>query len=138
VTAVTNTIKPSIYPKVDDEAVIVLKYLKAVAIIQASWNWPFDRKDMEVYGENGYAITVARDDVRVRLGGEEEKKFTADGAAVTAPYDDSLSELRAVILDGAMPDGLTSLETNLIATEILDAARTSAATGKTVNLPLKQ
>jgi scyllo-inositol 2-dehydrogenase (NADP+) len=116
--------------------VIVLKYPKAVAIIQASWNWPFDRKDMEVYGENGYGITVARDDVRVRLAGEEERTFAA--AAVSAPYDDPLTELRAVILDGAKPDGLTSLETNLVAMEILDAARTSAATGKTVTLPLKK
>jgi scyllo-inositol 2-dehydrogenase (NADP+) len=134
VTAVSNTIKPNIYPRVDDEAVIVLKYPKAVAILQASWNWPFDRKDMEVYGENGYALTVARDDVRIRLDGEEEKKFAAD--AVSAPYDDPLTELRAVILDGAQPDGLSSLETNLVAMEILDAARTSAASGKTVALPL--
>jgi scyllo-inositol 2-dehydrogenase (NADP+) len=136
VTAVTQTIKPDIYPKVDDEAVIVLKYPNAVSIIQASWNWPFDRKDMEVYGQKGYVITVARDDVRVRRPGEEEQKLKAK--EVAAPYDDSLTELRAVILDGAKPDGLTSLETNLLATEILDAARTSAATGKTVALPLKK
>jgi predicted dehydrogenase len=136
VTAVTQTIKPDVYPKVDDEAVIVLKYPKAVSIIQASWNWPFDRKDMEVYGQKGYVITIARDDVRVRKPGEEEQKLKAK--EVAAPYDDPLTELRAVILNGAKPDGLTSLETNLIATEILDAARTSAATGKTVALPLKK
>lgn len=135
VTAVTQTIKPDIYPKVDDEAVVVLKYPKAVAIIQASWNWPFDRKDMELYGQDGYIVTIGHDDARVRLQGEDERKFTAD--AIAAPYDDSLSEFRAVILEGAKPDGLTSLETNLIVTEILDAARTSAATGKTVSLPLK-
>jgi len=136
VTAVTQTIKPDVYPKVDDEAVIVLKYPKAVSIIQASWNWPFDRKDMEVYGQKGYVITVARDDVRVRRPGEEEQKLKAK--EVAAPYDDPLTELRAVILNGAKPDGLTSLETNLIATEILDAARTSAATGESVTLPLKK
>lgn len=135
VTAVTNTVKPNVYPQVDDEAVIVLKYPKAVAIIQASWNWPFDRKDMEVYGQKGYVITVARDDLRVRLPGKEEQEDKA--ADVPSPYDDELTELRAVILDGATPDGLTSLETNLMATEILDAARTSAATGQTVVLPLK-
>ncbi len=134
VTAVTQTIKPDIYPKVDDEAVIVLKYPDAVSIIQASWNWPFDRKDMEVYGQKGYVITVARDEVRVRRPAAEEEKLKAKD--VPPPYDDPLTELRAVILDGANPDGLTSLETNLIATEILDAARTSAATGKTVTLPL--
>src|SRR6516164_2055226 len=90
VTAVTNTIKPDLYPKVDDEAVIILKYPKTVTIIQASWNWPFDRKDMEVYGVNGYAITVGRDDVRIRLQGESERTrtFTADASSVLPPYDD--------------------------------------------------
>ena len=136
VTAVTNTIKPDIYPKVDDDAVIVLKYPKAVSIIQASWNWPFDRKDMELYGENGYGITVARDIVRVRLQGENERGFEADWTAVSAPYDDPLAELHAVVLDGVKPDALTSLDSNVIVTEILDAARTSAATGKTISLPL--
>ena len=134
VTAVTQTIKPDIYPKVDDESVVVLKYPTAVAILQGSWNWPFDRKDMEVYGQKGYVITVARDDLRVRRPGGEEELVKAK--VVAPPYDDSLSEFRAVILDGAKPDGLTSLETNLIAMEILDAARTSATTGKTVDLPL--
>jgi predicted dehydrogenase len=140
VTAVTNTIKPDIYPKVDDEAVIVLKYPKAITIIQASWNWPFDRKDMEVYGDNGYAVTVARDDIRIRLQGEKEqsRSFTSGEGPVLTPYDDPLTELRAVILDGAKPDGLTSLETNLVVTEILDAARTSSATGKTIALPLQK
>jgi predicted dehydrogenase len=134
VTAVTQTIKPDVYPKVDDEAVIVLKYPRTVTIVQASWNWPFDRKDMEVYGQKGYVITVARNDVRVRRPGEEEQSVKAK--VISPPYDDSLSEFRAVVLDGAKPDGLTSLETNLIAMEILDAARTSAATGKTISLPL--
>jgi predicted dehydrogenase len=136
VTAVAQTIKPEIYPKVDDEAVIVLKYSQAVSIIQASWNWPFDRKDLEVYGQKGYVITVARDDLRVRMPGKEEEKQKA--ADVPAPYDDELSELRAVIQNRAKPDPMTSLETNLIATEILDAARTAAATGKAVPLPLKK
>jgi len=119
---------------VDDEAVIVLKYPKAVTIIQASWNWPFDRKDMEVYGQKGYVITVARDDLRVRRPDEEEQELKAK--VLVAPYDDPLTELRAVILDGAKPDGLTSLDTNLTVMEILDAARTSAATGRTVTIPL--
>ena len=65
VTAVTQQIKPSIYPKVDDEATIVLRYPKTQVIIQASWNWPFDRKDMEVYGETGSAVTVRRNEIRI-------------------------------------------------------------------------
>jgi predicted dehydrogenase len=133
VTAVTQQIKPDVYPHVDDEATIVLKYPRAQAIIQASWNWPFDRKDMEVYGQTGSIMTVRRDEVRVRVEGDEKEKQVA-APPVAAPYDDSISELRAVIRQGAKPDGLTSLETNVIVTEILDAARRSAATETTVRL----
>lgn len=72
VTAVTQQLKPEIYPHVDDEATVILTYPKAQAILQASWNWPFDRKDMEVYGETGEAITVRRDDLRVRRAGDNQ------------------------------------------------------------------
>src|ERR1700675_4265590 len=132
VTAVTQQIKPDVYPRVDDEATIVLTYPKAQAIVQASWNWPFDRKDMEIYGQTGYVITVRRDDVRGRLKGEEEKQMAPN--PVPHPYDDSLSLFRAVVLDGVAPGAPSSLETNVIVAEILDAARRSAASGKSVRL----
>lgn len=133
-TAVTQQIKPEIYRHVDDEATIILTYPKAQAIIQASWNWPFDRKDMEIYGETGYVITVKRDDIRVRRS-EEKPEEQVPAKPVAAPYDNELSYLRAVILDGAKEDALSSLDTNVIVTEILDAARRSAAEGKTITLP---
>jgi predicted dehydrogenase len=133
VTAVTQQIKPEIYPRVDDEATIILTYPKAQAIVQASWNWPFDRKDMEVYGQTGYAITVKRDDIRVRRAGGQEEQVAAK--PLPAPYDNSISFLRAVVLNGMNPDGLSSLQTNVTVTEILDAARRSAASGKTIRLP---
>jgi predicted dehydrogenase len=134
VTAVTQQIKPDIYPKVDDEATIILTYPRAQVIIQASWNWPFDRKDMEVYGKSGYAFTVLRDDVRVRKAGEaQDQKIAAK--PLSPPMDDPLSYLKAVVNGQIQPQGLSSLQTNVIATEILDAARQSAASGKTVVLP---
>lgn len=133
VTAVTQQIKPEIYPHVDDEATIILTYPNAQAILQASWNWPFSRKDMEVYGRTGYVITVGPDGLRVRRAGEKEDQVIA-AQKVPPISGDSLAYLRAVVLDHEKPDGLSSLETNVIVTEILDAARQSAATGKTVNL----
>ena len=132
VTAVTQQIKPDVYPRVDDEATIVLTYPHAQAIIQASWNWPFSRKDMEVYGQSGYAITVGRDAVRVRL--PEKQEISADAKPLEKTKEDSVSYLRAVLLGGLKPEGQSSLETNVMVTEILDAARQSAATGKTVSL----
>jgi glucose-fructose oxidoreductase len=132
VTAVTQQIKPEVYPRVDDEATIILAYPHAQAIVQASWNWPFDRKDMEVYGQKGYAITVKRDVLRVRL--PEKEEMTAESKPLEKTKEDSVSYLRAVLLGGMSPEGQSSLETNVIVTEILDAARKSAATGKTVVL----
>jgi predicted dehydrogenase len=135
VTAVTQQIKPEIYSRVDDEATIILTYPKAQAIAQASWNWPFSRKDMEVYGQTGYALTVQGNDIRVRRGGDNSPEEQLAAKPVPSPYDNSLSYLRAVIVDGAKEDGFSSLETNVTVTEILDAARRSAASGKTIALP---
>jgi predicted dehydrogenase len=135
VTAVTQQMKPEIYSRVDDEATIVLTYPKAQAIIQASWNWPIDRKDMEIYGQTGQVITLKRDDIRVQHAGDEQGQQLA-AKPIPVPYDDELAYFRAVILDGAKEDSLSSLETNVIVTEILDAARRSASEGKIVRLRL--
>jgi len=56
VTAVVQHTKPKIYPKVDDDATIILNYKKTQVIIEASWNWPYGRKDMEIYGQTGQLI----------------------------------------------------------------------------------
>jgi glucose-fructose oxidoreductase len=130
VTGITQHFQPDIYTQVDDEGTIVVTYPHAQAIFQASWNWPFDRKDLEVYGATGYAITVKRDDIRVRLPNSEEELVAAK--PIPPPYDDSIDYLRAVVIDGMKPDGPSSLETNLVVTEILDAARASASSGKRV------
>jgi predicted dehydrogenase len=132
-TAVTQRIKPELYPRVDDEATIVLTYPKAQAILQASWNWPFSRKDMEVYGRTGSVVTIGNNDISVRLP-HEEQATTRAAAAIPGPYNDPLTYLRAVVLEGAKEDALSSLETNLIVTEILDAARRSAESGRTIRL----
>src|SRR6202790_3818659 len=78
VTAVTQTDKPEIYPRVDDDATVILRYPQAQAVLMPSWNWSFARKDMEVYGNAGYAITVGSHDLRVRYRGQEaESELTA-------------------------------------------------------------
>lgn len=133
--AVTQNIKPHIYPKVDDEATIVLTYPKTQAIIQASWNWPMSRKDMEVYGETGYVIADNRVDLRYRLKeSDPETRITLDER--TAPLNDPFAYLTAVINgDIEVKDSeLSALENNMIVMEILEAAKESSRTGKVVKL----
>jgi predicted dehydrogenase len=133
VTAVTQQLKPDIYPHVEDEATVILTYAKAQAILQASWNWPFDRKDMEVYGETGEAITVRRDDLRVRRKGDNQEQQQS-APALPTPFNDPISYLIAVVSGEVKPTGLSALDTNVTVVRILDAARESARTGRTIRL----
>jgi glucose-fructose oxidoreductase len=138
VTAVTQQLQPDVYPKVDDEADVMLTYKSAIAIIQGSWNWPVNIKNMDVYGRTGYVKTIERDRIEIRREGETEAHVTP-AAPVPAPYDDPLHYLAAVIHGEVQEDGsLSALETNVIVSEILDAARQSAQTGRTVRLPLSR
>jgi predicted dehydrogenase len=89
---------------------------------------------MEVYGQSGYAITQQANNIQVRRAGDSSGQLLV-APPVPAPYDNELSYLRAVVLDGAKEDAFSSLQTNVTVSEILDAARRSAATGKTVRLP---
>lgn len=134
VTAVVTHDKPEIYPRVDDDSTIVLTYPHAQAVIMGSWNWPFARKDMEVYGATGYAIAVDANRVRLRhQNSAKERLMTA--APLTGPENNSLGYLAAVLRGQLVPKGdLTALDTNVIVMQILDAARESARTGKTVRL----
>jgi predicted dehydrogenase len=133
VTAVLQRLKPEIYPRVDDEATVLVEYPKAVGIIQASWNWPFSRKDLEVYGERGYARAIGPDVLRLRLPDRREEEVRPL-AALPADERDSLSYLTAIVRGRREPSGLSSLQNNLIVTEILEAARESARSGRTVRL----
>ena len=133
VTAMTQRIKPQVYPRVDDEATILVEYPKAQGIIQASWNWPFGRKDLEVYGESGYARAVGGNVLRVRRPGQAEEEASSP-AELPADERDSLAYLAAIVRGRLKPSGLSSLENNLVVSEILEAARESTRTGKTVRL----
>jgi len=134
VTAVVNHDKPEIYPNVDDDSNVILQYPHMQSVIQGSWNWPFSRKDMEVYGSTGYVITVGADKLRSRLAHDNDEKL-ATAAALNSTESDSLSYLAAVLTHRIQAKGdLSALDTNVVVMQILDAARESARTGKTVRL----
>jgi len=135
VTAITQQFQPSVYPRVDDEATILLEYPKAQGIVQASWNWPFNRKDFEVYGDHGQAIATGGTGLRIALPKEPEHGVTPDPRP--ADERDSISHLIAVARGKRTPNGLSSLANNMIVTEILEAARESARAHRPVALGAK-
>ncbi|HEY3855615.1 MAG TPA: Gfo/Idh/MocA family oxidoreductase [Verrucomicrobiae bacterium] len=134
--AVTQQIKPDVYPKVEDEATVIVTYPKTQGIIQASWNWPIDRKDMEIYGKTGYVLAPRKDLLRIHKFGEKESEMELPPAQ--GKPDDQLTYLVSVVRGEFKPSGLSGLDVNMTVTEILDAARESARTGRRVDLPVSR
>ncbi len=133
VTAVARHYKPAIYPKVDDDATIILEYPLATGLIEASWNWPFSIKDLEVFGQKGYLHALDGKNIVSRM--QENIKGEKTAKPLIAPINDAMVYLTAVLqkkISGT--DDQSSLKYNMIVMEILDAAKRSAAMGKRIIL----
>lgn len=136
VTAVTRQLKPLVYPRVDDDAVIIVSYPASECIIQASWNWSFSRKDMEIYGDKGYIMADNKYDIGVKttlIRNEVKRRITANDIDV---YEDPFICFAGVIRGRIKMRNFDpySIENNMIVVKILDAARESAKTGKSIRL----
>ncbi|MAY74492.1 MAG: oxidoreductase [Phycisphaerae bacterium] len=130
VVATVSTLKPDLYPRVDDDATIVLTYPTATAVIQASWAWTHDNKEMDLHTERGSIHCGKWDELSVRK---------PDGAPTAIeppkrpqPFDNEWRYLRAVVRGEAEVDPLSSLPINLATVRILDAARRSSETGERI------
>ncbi len=134
VTAKTQQVKPDVYPHVEDDATVIVQYPHAQAILEGSWNWPFDVKDFQIYGRTGYAYTLKRDRLRVRYAGEEQD-HDMTAPPLSAPDDDPIHYLVSVVTGHKNVDhSLGGIDTNVVVVQILDAARESAKTGRTIML----
>ncbi len=136
VKASLRQLKPDVYPKVDDDATIIVSYKDSECIIQASWNWPFGRKDMEIYGSSGYIMADNRTDMRLRnrkSGEEINSQITSKNIAIIEdPFSLLIQVIRGKVTLSAFDP--YSPENNIMVVRILDAARESAKTGKEVKL----
>lgn len=131
VIALSQQIKPHMYPEVDDEATIILEYKNAQAIIQASWNWPYSRKDIEVYGQKG--ALIGPDANRVIRKPQNGKEVVEVLQPRNYPHNDPFAYLASVIKGDTDPsESLYSLKNNLIVVEILSKAIQSSKEGKRI------
>ncbi|WP_350293291.1 Gfo/Idh/MocA family oxidoreductase [uncultured Croceitalea sp.] len=134
VTCITRQYKPEKYPKVDDDATIILDYKDLQVIIQASWNWSHSRKDLELYGRTGYVICT--DDKKLTvLENEKKGPFNLESTKLPHQINNPFTYLHGVVKENIPINtfDLASLENNLIVVQILEAAKQSAKTGKTID-----
>ncbi|HEX3387167.1 MAG TPA: Gfo/Idh/MocA family oxidoreductase, partial [Mucilaginibacter sp.] len=125
VIAITRQYRPTVYPKVDDDATILVEYPKAMGQIEASWNWPYSIKDLEVFGDHGYLHSLNGTDIDIRM--RENRRSSVKAQPLPEPINDPLVYLDAV-LHGKLAgtDDQASLKYNMIVMQILDAAKRSA------------
>src|SRR5574340_590320 len=125
-----NHLKADLYPKVDDNATIILNYKDAVAILEATWALPpAPRGVNEIFGLKGSIVgSVLRKPGGPPAG--ETLKVDPLPPERSAPLDYMVSRLRS-----KQPlDGPSALDLNVAVIEVLEAAKTSAKTGRAVKL----
>ena len=133
VTCVTRQLKPHLYPWVEDDATIVITYPETQVIIQASWNWSHNRKDMEIYGTSGYVICKNASDMLIQES-EETGPVEVKATQLPTSINDPFALLEQVVRNNyeMEPFEVSSPENNIIVMQILEAAKHAAKAGKTV------
>ncbi len=128
--AQTNQLRPSEFPKVEDNATIILHYPKGVAVLEGSWDLPRSFQDLEIFGRKG-SIYMVNGKVEMRQGRETKE-------VPLKPLPPSEAEPIAYMINcietKTAPKGMTSIELNAGVVEIIEAAKESVKTGKAVRL----
>ena len=136
--ATTKKLKVDQKNQVDDDAIIVLDYGDATAILEASWNWPYTKEQVEVFGPKG-SLLARHDTLQFRSADAQGPNVAADGENVTlAALSRETSNPIAYVVDcirnNKSIEDPVSAQLNVQVMEILDAARESARTGKSQEL----
>jgi predicted dehydrogenase len=132
--ATTRKMKVEQNNKVDDDATIVLDYPDATAIIEASWDWPYTKEQVEVFGPKG-SLLARHNTLQHRSADARGPNVAPDGESVTLdalPKETSnpIAYFLDCIRNNKPIEDPVSARINVQVMEILDAARESARTGK--------
>ena len=130
--AQVNHLRPDTFPKVEDNATLVLHYRNGVGLFEGSWDLPRGFQDLEVFGLKG-SLYMVNDKVELRRSGE-----TRSVPLDPLPPDraEPISYMVSCIRGNHPIEGLTALDINVGVAEIIEAAIRSAASGRAVALPL--
>ncbi|HKW97175.1 MAG TPA: Gfo/Idh/MocA family oxidoreductase [Bryobacteraceae bacterium] len=130
--AQVNHLRPQTFPKVEDNADLMLSYKNGVGIYEASWDLPNGYQDLEVFGLKG--------SVYMKNGSAELRKGRETQALPLEPLPpdraEPLAYMTSSLKAGKPLEGLTALEINVGVVEIIEAAKKSVETGKAISLPI--
>ncbi len=130
--------KPQMFPKVEDNATIILNYKDGVAIFEGSWDLPpRPNAGNEIFGRTG-SIVMGRP-IELRKAGARGQQQPEQIKVDPLPPEraNAIAYMVNRISTKQPLEGMTSLDINLQVQEVLEAAKISVKTGQAVRLPLK-
>ncbi len=127
-------LRPETFPKVEDNADLMLEYKNGVGIFEGSWDLPRGYQDLEVFGLGGSLYMTNRGvELRKSRGQAEEVKVEP----LSPERSEPIAFMLHAIQSGKPIEGLTALDINVGVVEIIEAAKQSVKTGRAVALPIK-
>jgi len=130
-----NHLRPELFPRVEDNATMILSYKEGVGLFEGSWDLPRSFQDLEIFGLKA-SLTVTREGAELRSGREAPRALTLD--PLPPERAEPVAHMMHAIRTGEPLTDLVSLEMNVNVVEILEAAKESARTGRAVTLPRRR
>jgi predicted dehydrogenase len=129
-------LRPDVFPKVEDNATLVLNYPNAVGIFEGSWNLPRSFQDLEVFGrpdtgKKPGSVYMAHNGVELSQG-REKKQLALD----PLPPDESepVAYMVSRMRSNKPIEGMTAMDINVEVIHIIDLAKESVKTGRAVSV----
>ena len=131
-------LKTAQHNEVEDDAVVVLEYPDATAILLPSWDWPYGKEQAEFYGPQG-SFLVMSDGLLYQPARKDASVDHPSGTPVSIrplPPEkaDGIIYFLDCIRNNKPIEDPSSAELNVGVSEIIDAAIESIRTGKAVSL----
>ncbi len=133
--ATAEHLRPELFPKVEDNAVLVLTYPNATGIFEASWDLPRGFQDLEIFGrpdgkEPGSIHMNARE-VDLQVGRDKRQvPVTPLAPQESEPIAYMVSRMK----ENKPVEGLTAMDINVRVIRLIELAKESIRTGKAVNV----
>ena len=129
-----NHLRPAVFPKVEDNADLMLTYKNGVGLFEGSWDLPRSYQDLEVFGLKG-SVYMKNGSVERQQGRE---KKTVEITPLAPEDAEPIAYMTSRMRQNKPIEGMTALDMNVQVVEIIEAAKESIRTGKAVALPAKR
>jgi predicted dehydrogenase len=130
--ASANHLRPERFPKVEDNATIVLNYPKAVGIFEGSWDLPRSFQDLDVLGTAG---SLHMNHAGVELTKGRSQTMQVSPVELNGDGADPLAYMASRIRSNGAVEGLTAIDINVEVIHLIELAKESIRTAKAIRVP---